>query len=161
MSSEVRVGITGHQGLTPATETLVRSAIDELLMKYEMVAGVSSLAEGADQIFADAILARGGQLEVVIPCADYETTFSEPTDLEHFRKLRALARAVTQLNFDEPSEESFWTAGQEIVSSSDVVVAVWNGMPSEGLGGTGDVVEFAKKLNKELHIVWPEGAARE
>jgi hypothetical protein len=160
MSAEVRVGITGHQGLTPSTAIKVRSAIDELLMKYGAVVGVSSLAEGADQIFADAIVARGGQLEVVIPCADYEATFSESTDLEHFRELRALARVVTQLRFDKPSEEAFWAAGQEIVDSSDVVVAVWNGTHSGGLGGTGDAVEFAQKLDKELHIVWPEGAAR-
>lgn len=160
MSAEVRVGITGHQGLTPSTEISVRAAIDEILAKYRIVVGVSSLAEGADQIFADAVVARNGQLEVVVPCEGYEATFSESTDLEHFRNLRAIAKVVTQLSFIEPSEEAFWAAGQKIVDSSDVLVAVWNGKHSEGLGGTGDVVQLARQLDKEVHIVWPEGAAR-
>lgn len=160
MSAEVRIGITGHQGLTSNTEISVRAAIDEILAKYTMVVGVSSLAEGADQIFADAVVARNGQLEVVVPCEGYETTFFEATDLEHFRNLRALANVVTQLSFTEPSEEAFWAAGQKIVDTSDVVIAVWNGKQSESLGGTGDVVQLAQQLEKEVHIVWPEGASR-
>lgn len=160
MSGETRIGITGHQGLTSSTETDVRTAIDALLMNYSDIVGVSSLAEGADQIFADATVTKGGQLEVIVPCEGYEATFSQQEDLDRFRRLRALARTVTQLNFTSPSEEAFWAAGQKIVESSDVLIAVWNGKQAEGLGGTGDVVQFAQDLHKEVHVIWPEGAAR-
>lgn len=156
----MRIGITGHQGLTVDTEKSVRKAIDQLLKDHKPIVGISSLAEGADQIFADAVVEQDGQLEVILPCDQYETTFANPSDFEHFARLRVLARKVTQLEFAEPSEEAYWAAGREIVNSSDLLVAVWNGQHSQGLGGTGDVVKYAQVLGKEVEIVWPENAAR-
>jgi hypothetical protein len=156
----MRIGITGHQGLTADAETSVRKAIDHFLQRHKPIVGISSLAEGADQIFADAVVEQGGQLEVILPCDQYENTFANPSDLEHFERLRMLARKVTQLEFAEPSEEAYWAAGREIVDSSELVVAVWNGQHSQGLGGTGDIVKYAQDLGKQVEIVWPENAAR-
>jgi len=39
-------------------------------------------------------------------------------------------------------------------------VAVWDDQPSKDQGGTGALVEQARKLGKQVHVVWPEGAAR-
>jgi hypothetical protein len=65
----MRVAITGHRGLPAATETLVDQAIRKQLatLAGPQLAGVSNLADGADQLFAQAVLDVGGQLEAIVP----------------------------------------------------------------------------------------------
>jgi len=43
-------------------------------------------------------------------------------------------------------------AGESIVNEADVLVAVWDGKPAAGLGGTADVVTYARNLGKPL--IW-------
>lgn len=62
--------------------------------------------------------------------------------------------------FDEPSEKAYWSAGQEIVNQADRLLAVWDGQPAAGLGGTADVVRYARAQGKLVTIIWPEGARR-
>ncbi|HEX9358560.1 MAG TPA: hypothetical protein VF933_32700, partial [Streptosporangiaceae bacterium] len=67
----MRIAITGHRGLPAATERLVDRAIREQLAAYaeDDLVGVSALADGADQLFARAVLDAGGRLEVIVPAA--------------------------------------------------------------------------------------------
>jgi hypothetical protein len=52
-------------------------------------------------------------------------------------------------------------AGSEIlVGLVDELIAVWDGEPARGYGGTADVVAYAKRQGIPVRIVWPEGAAR-
>lgn len=156
----VRFGCTGHQRLTDETASLVRHELDMLLDTVPSFVGISSLAEGADQIFAQTVIDNGGTLEAIIPSVDYESTFANAEDLQRYERLKSVASAVIQLEFDQSSEEAFWAAGQKVVQSSDVLIAVWDGAASLGLGGTGDVVRFAKELGKDVRIIWPAGSAR-
>ena len=160
MTTETMIGVTGHQGLTVETEAKVRAEIDELLSSHDHVVGVTSLAEGSDQVFAQAVIDQGGLLEVVLPCEGYEGTFDNPEDRSRFQDLKLAARAVTRLDFAKPTEEAFMAAGRFVVDRSEILIAVWNGQAAAGLGGTGDVVEYAKERSKVVHVVWPEGAAR-
>jgi hypothetical protein len=41
------------------------------------------------------------------------------------------------------------------------LVAVWDGEPSDGHGGTGDVVAAARERGLPVTAVWPDGTARE
>jgi len=56
----------GHMGLAPDTAR-VRAAIDELLREESIGFGYGALAAGADIVFAEALLARGAELHVVLP----------------------------------------------------------------------------------------------
>ena len=70
----MRIAITGHRGLPADTEHLVDQAIRNQLAESvtdDHLIGVSILADGADQIFARAVLDLGGQLEVVVPATRY------------------------------------------------------------------------------------------
>jgi hypothetical protein len=80
--------------------------------------------------------------------------------LKNFEQLLARASEVTTLEHDKPSEEAFWAAGQLVVDESDQVIAVWDGKPAGGLGGTADVVRYAEKSGKEVLIIWPDNARR-
>lgn len=151
----MKIGITGHQRLKdPAGWSWVRQEFDQLLSSATSpVTGITSLAIGADQLFANAVLQRGGLLDVVIPFAGYDHTFSEEHDREEY--LRLLDRASNQevLEGHHSDEEAYLASGQRVVDRSDLLLAVWDGLPAGGLGGTGDVVSYALQQEKKtIHL---------
>lgn len=159
-SSRNLVGITGHQSLTSSTRKLIASAIRDILQNKSNLTGVSSLAMGADQIFAQVVLEEGGKIIAVLPAKHYERSFESPADLAEFRRLLGLAESMVTMPFDEPSEKAYFLAGQQIVNYADLILAVWDGGSAGGLGGTADIVRYARSKGKKVTIVWPEGASR-
>ena len=155
-----RIGITGHQGLDRATELRVSDAVRVELEGRGSVRGVTSLAEGADQIFATEVLRQGGALIAVIPSAGYESTFQTSQARKQYRALKANAIEVVELPFARPSEDAYWAAGQRVVDLADEMLAVWDGKQSGGLGGTGDVVAFAREHGVPVTVIWPKGSSR-
>lgn len=157
----MKVGVTGHQSIPWAAEAFVREEIATALARRgNDLIGVSSLAAGADQIFASQVLDGGGQLLVVVPCARYEASFDDAAALARFRELLLAAVMVEQLPFSEPSEAAFLAAGHRVIDESDALIAVWDGLPARGLGGTGDAVAYAKSRGKDVEIIWPTGILR-
>jgi hypothetical protein len=148
------VGVTGHRDLPAAARPEIERRLRELLTgcARELV-GVSPLARGADQLFAEVVLALGGRLHVVVPCRDY------PGD-EGYAELRARATVVEMLDHAAPSVDAYLATGKRVVELADEMVAVWDGRPARGLGGTADIVAYARAVEKPLHVVWPEGAER-
>src|ERR1017187_8417436 len=73
----VRFGISGHQELTsPEGWHEVEQGLRRILADATPpLIGVSSLAAGADQLFARLLLQLGGDLTVVLPFVGYERTF--------------------------------------------------------------------------------------
>ena len=70
-----RIGVTGHQKLPEAAKSYARKKIRSLLEKADApLTGLSSLAAGADQIFAREILDHSGRLWVVIPSVSINKT---------------------------------------------------------------------------------------
>ena len=155
-----RVGITGHRDLHDPTCGLVSAAIALQLGEFGSVHGISSLAEGADQIFAEQVLRAGGVLTVVIPSARYARSFGTSAGEAAYRHLRAQAREAIELPFSAPSDEAYLAAGQHVVVLADVLLAVWDGTPSRGVGGTADVVAFAGQCGVPTTVVWPPGSRR-
>jgi hypothetical protein len=95
----------------------------------------------------------GKPYTVVVPCRLYEETFEGAAAKATYRRLLAQAESRETLPFEEPSETAFYAAGRRVVDCADFMVAVWNGAPAKGLGGTGDVVGYSRSLGKPiLHI---------
>jgi hypothetical protein len=61
----------------------------------------------------------------------------------------------------ESTERAHLAAGQVVVDRSERLVAVWDGKPARGIGGTADIVSYARQKGVPVAVVWPEGAARE
>ena len=157
----MKIGVSGHQNIPHDAASFVEEGVAEVLNHApDPVTGVSSLAAGADQLFAQTVLHRGGQLHVVLPCARYEDTFANAEDLETFRALLRRADTVEELPERKPSEEAFLKAGLRVVDLSDLLIAVWDGMPARGKGGTADIVAYAKRRHVPIEIVWPAGVLR-
>jgi hypothetical protein len=157
----MKVGLSGHQDIPPEALPFVIKGITDIISKATGgLVGISALASGADQLFASLILEQNGQLHIIIPCQGYETIFTDPEDLKCFRQLLGRARSIETLNYTEPSEEAYLAAGHRVVDSCDFLVAVWDGKPARGKGGTGDIVHYAHNRGIPVKVVWPFGMTR-
>lgn len=149
----MRVGITGHQQLGNAAGWVaVRKQLVQVLQRLDDVQGLSSLARGADQLFAEVVLESGGRLIAVIPFPGYGSAFS-PEDRRSYEALVRRASDTVVLQRRETLDETYLAAGKYIADHSDILVAVWDGMPARGLGGTGDIVAYARLRGLEVLLI--------
>jgi hypothetical protein len=151
----MKIGVTGHQKLeNPADWDWVKEEINKVLIGIAPpITGISSLAIGADQLFANAVLQHHGSLEVIIPFPEYEETFEAEPDRESYKQLLAAASKVEVLERKGSDEECYLKAGKKVIDEANLLVAVWNGKPAAGLGGTGDAVSYAlQKQRKVIHL---------
>jgi hypothetical protein len=140
-----RIGITGHQRLEDPERWpwVARVMLEELARIAPPVVGVTSLAVGADQLFARLVLERGGTIHAVLPFADIERSFL-PDDVCAYRELAKQA-TIEVLDTPGTDEDAYLAAGHRVVELSDTVLAVWDGKPAKGKGGTADVVSYAMR----------------
>lgn len=141
----VKVGVTGHQSLpNPRVWTWVRTEFRSNLQRLNGdLVGVTSLAEGADQVFAEVVVSLGGSIWAVVPFPAYETRFSSANArVAYERHLKAAAR-VDVLPTPPSDEVGYMRASERMIELADLLFAVWNGLPARGYGGTADVVARA------------------
>jgi hypothetical protein len=130
---------------------------------------ISSLAEGADRLAAKAALAAGFALDVLLPCppAIYGETFADDASRQEFAALLASARSRLVLPLaggaDQTQAErlprSFEAAGLVMLAQSDILVAVWDGLPARGRGGAGEIVDEAARRGAPIVVVDPANGA--
>jgi hypothetical protein len=149
-ANSVNVGVTGHQkrrGIKwPWVSDILSSALRDLLKIEE---AFSSLAQGSDQVFAEAALKLGIPVKAVIPIPNYESYFRGRA-LDKYHRLLNLC---TQIRLDTPGdpEVAFFEAGKLIVDMSDILFAIWDGEQAFGLAGTANIVTYAR--SKDRHII--------
>ena len=149
------VGFTGHRELTDPSQ--MASQIDLVLNRLSDISGplaaVSSLARGADLLFLDAVTRRKLPLWLMLPfpLARFEKDFSPP-DWDKIKPYFKAALQVEEITGAASDDEAYMEAGEKTVEEADILVAVWDGKPAAGLGGTADIVEYARKLEKPL--IW-------
>ncbi|MEU0521568.1 hypothetical protein [Streptosporangium sp. NPDC006007] len=156
----IRIAVSGHRGLSAMTTTLIDDAIRSLLAGHApAVTGLSCLADGADQIFARAVIDLGGVLEVVTPARQYREGLPAEAHQEYDALLIGAER-VHAMDFIESTSESHMAASRFMLDHADELLAVWDGKPARGYGGTADVVAEARERGLKIHVIWPEGAQR-
>ncbi len=153
------VGFTGHR-MVPDSALLLASldrALDEILQLAdgEWLA-VSSAAVGGDLLFAQLVLRRliAWQALLPFPQNDFATDFTGDEWAMATRLLNQ-AETITVLNLEEPREQAYLDCGIETVNRSDVLLAVWDGEPARGPGGTAQVIRYARELRKPLVVIDP------
>jgi hypothetical protein len=122
---------------------------------------LSCLAAGADQLFADIALEQGVPLTAVIPGMDYETHLGGTEARTAYRRLLKDSSERVELPHEATHEEAYYAAGRYIVDHVDRLVAVWDGAPARGIGGTGDVVDYARRTGVPVTVLWAAGVLRE
>ncbi|MGW6917490.1 hypothetical protein ACWGB8_27205 [Kitasatospora sp. NPDC054939] len=156
----MRIGITGHRGLNANVELEVRALLAaELDRQTEAVVGISCIADGPDAWFAELVLEHGGTIEVVIPAEEYRDSL--PTG--HHPVYDSLLDRASEVHGTgmTASDSAAHMAGSEVlVGLADLLLAVWDGKPARGYGGTADVVDFANRCGVPVRVLWPAGAER-
>ncbi|MGW4121895.1 hypothetical protein [Nocardia sp. NPDC004711] len=158
------VAITGHRGLPATTLALVDRALRlEVALRIRPggppPVGVSCLADGPDALFAQAILDAGGVLIAVVPARRYRASlpaFHHPV----YDHLLTAADRVIELDREESNPEAHQAGSLRMLDEAGELLAVWDGLPARGFGGTADVVSTARARDMPVTVVWPEGAER-
>jgi hypothetical protein len=174
----IRVGVTGHRAINEpeAVACKIREILQERIWKLFDPSDhrekpitplaftvLSSLAEGADRLVAQEVLKiAASELEVVLPLAmeDFLRDFSTSESNAEFYELLSQARKTTvlretdleskQKNFREKAYEA---AGRYVVDHCDLLIAVWDGEPARGRGGTAEIIAYARSVGRYLVIV--------
>jgi hypothetical protein len=150
-----------------------RNAIRQAQNTPVLLSIVSPLAEGSDCLVAvEALKREGARLDAVLPLevSDYLESFgSEESRLEFqvllhkCREPRVLRRRLLSRDFSteqipEARRRAYAEAGRYVVDHCDVLIAIWDGEPPRGIGGTAEVVAYAREQNRPLIRIWPEDA---
>ncbi|MET9295975.1 hypothetical protein [Streptomyces sp. NPDC003077] len=158
----MKLGITGHRGLPPRVADRVRAELNEAISRYgaSALVGVSCLADGPDTWFAQAVLAHGGRIEVVVPADEYRDGLP---DWHHaaYDELMERASRVHRTGLADSDSHAHMEGSKLLVGMVDELLAVWDGLPARGYGGTADVVAYAKDVNVATRVLWPVGARRD
>jgi hypothetical protein len=180
----LRVGVTGHRwgaSLDPGETTRIKAQLGGILLHSAAVAeavctrhrasfapapprlvAVSSLAEGADRLFASEALAAGWELEAVLPFAaeEYAHDFESAERKREFEALLARSGAVFEIADPRRSgdaSEAYETAGLVMLEQIDLLIAIWDGGESRGRGGTREVADEATR--RGVPVVWVHAGA--
>jgi hypothetical protein len=107
---------------------------------------VSPIADGTDQIAAELALELGWELQAILPFARerYRQSLANHGARERFDTL--LQRSTCSLELPGDADETvdaYVMTGRATVAHCDVLIAVWDGKPPRGRGGTAEVVQLA------------------
>ena len=171
------IGITGHRSLAddPDLAEAVGGSIGRVLDGISADADrlsaqgadgrpttlrmVTMLAEGADIIGASEAMRRSMPVAAILPgsVGAYRSTFERQHWLERFNATISSAESVTELPYEVIGAVDYERANRLILSQSDLLLAVWDGKPARGRGGTGAVVQEA--LDRKIPVVVIDPAA--
>jgi hypothetical protein len=164
----LRIGVTGHRigpKFSDVQAADVRKTVDTILAEIARLARatvskdawafastrpvlstVSALAEGADRIVAEAGLAADFALNVILPFwrIDYRGDFECEESRNTYDFLLSRADVVFELDGKRAAAaRAYEAAGLLMLANADIVIAIWDQMPADGIGGTALIVEHA------------------
>jgi len=153
-------GVTGHRDLVAGDVERLRGVVRSLFEAYRraylstQIILISALAEGADMLVAEVAVALGIRLDVVLPYDEvlYLDSFDDANAKEKFALLKAKATDLKTLPCDKAKEGSspcYARLGEYIANSSDILIALWDGVENEKKGGTAWVVSYARECFAE------------
>ena len=163
----IRIGVTGHRTLRD--EATIAGQVDGILSRIQEIAPsteatqvllevVSPLGEGADRLVAERVLrVPSAVLEAPLPLprSEYEEDFASQGSQQRFEEL--LGRAERSWVVGGPTRiDAYRAAGEYVVNSCDVLIAIWDGEPGRGLGGTEDILRMAQHNHMPIFVIGSE-----
>ena len=150
----------------------VQGAIRERLIESNVRIGYAAAASGADILFLEAMQALGGLTHIVLPCNVeqfiLESVASSGGDwTDRFRTVLAGADEVIiasdqrlkfgSVGYDYANElvHGLATIRADQLDTGLVRIAVWDGLPGDGAGGTADIVKLWQSGGHNVEIINP------
>jgi class 3 adenylate cyclase/tetratricopeptide (TPR) repeat protein len=174
-----RVGIcAGHMidqaGRTPPRfpESLVPRVSEEIgawLTREQIQIGFSSGACGADLLFLDALVERGGEGHMILPFdsaifCETSVAFGGRHWVDRYKRIHE--RCVVQTISERPLKfgEVAYDHANQIIHGLGIMhsqrlstelrrLVVWNGQAGDGVGGTSDVVHQWSRLSQPIDVL--------
>jgi hypothetical protein len=159
------IGVVGHRNIVEESKEDASNHFEKILKRYKTkypntpILVVTSLAEGADQLIAEvAIKVEGVFLGVLIPMSieKYLETFSSDSAREEFNKFCAKAIFVRDTSIDmvyEDNSDAFRSNTRELSNNADLLIALWDGIASNQVGGTSDTLYYKlKKIHRPKNL---------
>lgn len=169
----------GHMFLEqPETEAALRQKIEQFVQNHEVDFAYGSLAAGADILIAETILARGGELHVMMPFVkdDFVAQSIMPAGdgwLERFDRCLEAATSVhyaTEMNYvGDPAQFGYASKvamgmaklRAQYLGNEAHQLAIWDGVAATGPAGTGADVETWAAYGGTYTVIAPDGADRD
>ncbi|MFY9620215.1 MAG: TRAFs-binding domain-containing protein [Pyrinomonadaceae bacterium] len=151
-------------------EPAVRAAIQKQVKKIAPGFGYASGACGADILFLEAMLERGGEANVVLPFAKEQfiqdsVAFAGGDWLKRFESVLENATTVTTASSEriEEGSMSFEYANLLLYGLADirarqletnlVPLAIWDQKPGDGPGGTASAIAHWRNLGRDVQVI--------
>ena len=151
------VAFTGHRpdklgGYKLPNDTYIRvcQRIDTALKELNPEKVITGMALGVDQWAASIAHKLGIPYLAAIPFEGQEKAWPEASQ-KTFRLLRKLASEEVIVSPGGYSADKMQVRNIWMVDHCDTLIAVWDGTS----GGTGNCVEYAKSVNKEIYYIDP------
>lgn len=156
---ELAIGVTGHRELTGEQESWVRNALEKKVFEEFLhdhypehsITLISPLAIGGDRIFVEAALAtslHGLRLIVPQPWPIDDMPDGLLQGVEWFIDLLPSGLPVSAVKGNEDLQRlQYQRVGAYLAERSDILVAIYDGKPERGPGGTGEVVRWRRDGN--------------
>jgi hypothetical protein len=149
----MRIGITGHRKFPETARAGIAHRLACALAPAEEA--VSCLADGADQLFARLAVDAGVRLVAVLPADDYPDHLGGCEAVARYRALLDATSRTVRMPFPTCTDEAYEAAGRWVVDHADRLVAVWDGRPARGRGGTAEIVAYARARGVPVTVIWP------
>jgi hypothetical protein len=157
------VGFTGHRKVP--YETKSRQVIRDFLAQQKeshhgVMYGICSAAAGGDQLFAESCIELKIPLRILLP-RPAEQFRADFDDASWQRSVHIMENAISVevTGQYEARNEQFYDCGIQTVAESQLLVALWDGQPSRGVGGTQEIVSFARKTGHPIAWIHSETGA--
>ena len=155
----------------PTLEFTIANRIRDELDRAEAHFGFASAACGADILFHEQMLIRGGVIHIVLPCPENEfcescVDFIPGADWKkRFYELLTKAKTVEILSSQCATDNSIASeccnrviAGLSIIhsklyQSEPMLLAFWDGRPGDAIGGTQSMVEFCRTRGFKVNVI--------
>jgi hypothetical protein len=179
----INVAVTGHRAarLSPSLVRALRPLVyvvfrelrqTALSLEQQNFSGAGArraqlrlhtpLATGADQIAAICARSSGYFVRALLPfeASEYRKDFAEGEELEMFEQALAAADEIVALPGQRSATEAaYLVVGQLLVETADLLIAIWDGEPGRGPGGTANVVELAlENRTPVIHLHTDQGS---
>jgi len=156
----VTIGVTGHRHLNELEKIMVgvEWAVKRILETFydSNFRILSSLAEGTDQILAKRLLLiPNACLWVPLPIVkkEYLKDFENSKSKDEFLYLFGKAERIINLPDMDKREDCYLAAGKYIIENCNLLIAIWDGNPAQGKGGTAEIVTMARQYHLPLAYI--------
>ena len=156
----VRIGVTGHRELDNKQIILdsinnkvypeLKKTLTTLKHTPHTFTIISPLAEGADRLVAKEVMGwevskdvDKPTLKAVLPLPEDDYIQDFPESQNEFLEFIEKAESVQTLGKTESRIAAYEQVGRHVVDNCDVLIAIWDGKPAAGQGGTAEIVKYA------------------